>query len=163
MSFLVHIENIEDSRQDINKSYNLVDMLFLIMSAVLSGAQGWKDIKLFGDAKLSWLRQFRPFEHGIPTRQSIGRIIIGVSADALMNSFAQWINTQREISGQEHIAFDGKTVRGSEHNRHVDALHLMSAMVVESGLTLYQSESQDKKVKSKRCAQCLVLYRSKEP
>jgi len=62
-----------------------------------------------------------------------------------MNSFAQWINTQREVSGQEHIAFDGKTVRGSGHNRHVDALHLMSAMVVESGLTLYQSESQDKK------------------
>ncbi len=59
-------------------------MLFLTMSAVLSSAQSLKDIKLFGDAKLSWFRQFRPFEHGIPTRQSIGRIIRGVSADSLM-------------------------------------------------------------------------------
>jgi hypothetical protein len=48
-----------------------------------------------------------------------------------MESFAVWINEQRSSKDdKEHIAFDGKTVRGSGHNRHVDAVHLMGAMVV---------------------------------
>jgi len=145
MSFLVHLDTLEDTRKDINKEYELTDIIFLTMAAVLSGAAGWKDIQLFGEAKLEWLRQFRPFTSGIPTRHSIGRIIRGVSAEVLMECFAVWINAQREKNGTEHIAFDGKTVRGSGHNRHVDAVHLMGAMVVESGLMLYQSTSEGKK------------------
>ncbi|PAJ75539.1 hypothetical protein CJF42_04260 [Pseudoalteromonas sp. NBT06-2] len=66
-----------------------------------------------------------------------------------MTCFGGWINSQRKITGNEHIAFDGKTVRGSGHHNHVEALHLMNAMVIESGLTLYQCESQGKKMKSK--------------
>lgn len=145
MSFVLHLENIEDPRQDINKSYELVDIVFLTMAAVLAGAQGWKDIQLFGEAKLDWLRQHRPFDNGIPTRHSIGRIIRGISAEALMTCFAHWLNKQRTQAGQPHIAFDGKTIRGSGHNPHVDAVHMMSAMVVESGITLYQTPSESKK------------------
>jgi hypothetical protein len=40
MSFLELCENIEDSRTDINKHYDLLDIIFLTMSAVLSGAKG---------------------------------------------------------------------------------------------------------------------------
>jgi hypothetical protein len=36
MSFLELCENIEDSRTDINKHYDLLDIIFLIMSAVYS-------------------------------------------------------------------------------------------------------------------------------
>ena len=145
MSFVAHLDEIQDSRQDINKEYELADIIFLTMAAVLSGAEGWKAIKLFGDAKLDWLRQFRPFNSGIPTRHTIGRIIRGISAEALMGSFASWVNSQREERGKEHIAFDGKTLKGSGKHAHIEALHLMSAMVVESGLVLYQTESQNKK------------------
>jgi hypothetical protein len=42
MSFLELCENIEDSRTDINKHYDLLDIIFLALSAVLSGAKGWK-------------------------------------------------------------------------------------------------------------------------
>lgn len=145
MTFLDHIETIEDTRKDINKTYELTDIVFLTMAAALSGAVGWKDIQVFGEAKLVWLRQFRPFTSGIPTRHSIGRIIRGISAQLLMESFAVWINEQRSNNDKEHIAFDGKTVRGSGHNRHIDAVHLMGAMVVDSGIMLYQTTSEGKK------------------
>lgn len=145
MNFIDCVETLEDTRKDINKDYPLVDIIFLTMSAVASGAKGWKDIQLFGQAKLDWLRQHRPFEHGIPTRHSIGRIIRGISAQSLMDTFAVWINQTRIQAGVEHIAFDGKTLCGSGDNAHVEALHLISAMVVDTGLTLYQSESVGKK------------------
>lgn len=143
--FIDCLEGIEDRRKDINKIYDLTDMIFLTMAAVASGASGWRDIQLFGTYKLEWLRQYRPFTHGIPTRHTIGRIIRGISAQALMEGFAVWINQEREKTGSQHIAFDGKTLRGSGHNNHVEAIHMMSAMVVESGITLFQAESQGKK------------------
>jgi hypothetical protein len=46
MSFLELCENIEDSHTDINKHYDLLDIIFLTMFAVLSGAKGWKAIHL---------------------------------------------------------------------------------------------------------------------
>jgi len=135
----------EDSRKDINKSYDLVDIMFLTMAAVLSGAKGWKAIKIFGDTKLDWLRQHRPFESGIPTRHSIGRIIRGIHSESLLVCFEQWVNSLRESKGKEQISFDGKAVRGSGHGDNLDALQLMSAMIVESGLILTQRESEGKK------------------
>jgi len=136
MTFLDHVDLIEGTRKDINKTYELTDIVFLTIAKVLSGAAGRKDIQVFGEAKLDWLRQFCPFKSGSPTRQSIGRIIRGISAELLMGSFAIWINEQCSKGGKEHIEFDVKTVRGSGHNRHVDAVHLMGAMILDSGLML---------------------------
>jgi hypothetical protein len=68
MTFLDHLDQIEDTRKDINKSYELTDIIFLTMAAVLSGASGWKDINVFGNAKIDWLRQTRPFVLVKPNR-----------------------------------------------------------------------------------------------
>jgi predicted transposase YbfD/YdcC len=144
MSFLTHFESIEDNRTDINKDYDLLDMVFLTMSAVLSGAKGWKGIKIFGDAQLDWLRQYRQFPNGIPTRHSIGRIIRGIKADSLLACFEQWVNSVRQQGEKEQIAFDGKVVRGSGNGSALNALQLMSAMVVDSGLILSQQAVSQK-------------------
>jgi predicted transposase YbfD/YdcC len=144
MSFIAHFENLEDSRTDINKHYDLLDMVFLTMAAVLSGAKGWKAIHIFGGAQLAWLREYREFPHGIPTRHSIGRIIRGIKAESLLGCFEQWINTIRVQGEKEQIAFDGKVLRGSGNGCVLNPLQLMSAMVVDSGLILYQQEVSDK-------------------
>ncbi len=88
-------------------------MIFLTMAEVLAGADAWKAIKIFGDSKLELLRQYREFKTGTPTRHSIGRIIRGLSNKALLACFARWIDVQRESTSKPHIAFDGKTLRGS--------------------------------------------------
>ena len=36
----------------------LIEILFLVISATLSGSESWKSIKDFGDLKLEWLKQF---------------------------------------------------------------------------------------------------------
>jgi hypothetical protein len=137
MSFLELCENIEDNRTDINKHYDLLDIIFLTMSAVLSGAKGWKVIHIFGVAQLEWLREYREFANSIPTRHSIGRIIRGVKYESLLECFEQWVNTIRVEGEREQIAFDGKVIRGSGNSSSLNPLQLMSAMVVDSGLILY--------------------------
>ena len=106
MSLLTHLEHLEDNRKDINKDYELLDIIALTLSAVLSGAKGWKAIEIFGNSKLDWLRQYRSFANGIPTRHSIGRIISGIKAESLLACFEQWVNSMRDKEGKEHISFD---------------------------------------------------------
>lgn len=143
MSFLQEIESIEDHRVDANKDYELADIIFLTVAAVLCGARGWKAINIFGEAQLDWLREYREFSHGIPTRHSIGRIIRGIEAQRLVSSFINFSNTVRDKNDKEHISFDGKVVCGSKHG-DIDALQLMTAMVVENGLIIYQKETSTK-------------------
>ncbi|WP_156873990.1 ISAs1 family transposase, partial [Psychromonas hadalis] len=96
MSFLNEIEKIEDHRVDANKEYDLTDIVFLTMAGVLCGAKGWKAIQIFGEYQLNWLRQYREFPNGIPTRHSIGRIIRGIEAESIISCFIAWSNSLRD-------------------------------------------------------------------
>jgi predicted transposase YbfD/YdcC len=143
MSIFEEIEKIDDHRVDANKDYALADMIFLVISAVLCGAKGWKAINIFGEAQIEWLKTHRDFSNGIPTRHSIGRIIRGINSDSLVSCFMGFSNNLRDKEKKEHIAFDGKVLCGSKHNE-VNALQLMTAMVVDNGLVIYQKETDKK-------------------
>jgi len=153
--FIHYFNALEDGRTDINITYNLLDVVFLTVVALLSGAEGWQDIQRFGDAKLSWLRQHRAFHDGIPRRHTIARIIGAINPDDLLACFVTWVNEVRLKRGQAHIAIDGKTLRRSHTGDKSNALHLLSAMVVDSGLVIYQQPSQGKKNEIKTVQQLL--------
>ena len=70
-SFITYFEKITDPRINRCKIYPLLEIIFLSISAVISGASGWEDIEDFGHTKLSWLRQFLPFAAGIPRHYTV--------------------------------------------------------------------------------------------
>ncbi|MEI8668304.1 ISAs1-like element ISPsesp1 family transposase [Pseudoalteromonas sp. B131b] len=136
MSLFSHLELVKDNRSHINQHHNLVDVLFLIITAVTSGCENWQDIEIYGESKLNWLRGFRSFKNGIPTRHSIARIFRTVDTDSLLLAMYSWVNQNRVKSAHPVIAFDGKTIRGA--SKHIaDKLHLVSAFDCEAGLTLF--------------------------
>lgn len=145
MAFIEHFNELEDTRSHINKRHDLLDIIFLTIVAILSGAEGWKDIKQFGDNKIDWLRKFRAFENGIPVDDTIARIISSLEPEALMRCFIKWVNEIREANGQSVIAFDGKTLRHSFDGDRKTALHSVSAYSVQQGLVLAQCKSKSKK------------------
>ena len=53
MSFLTHFSQVSDPRTPINVKHDFLDVIFLTVSAVLSGAEGWSDIEDFGKDKLA--------------------------------------------------------------------------------------------------------------
>ncbi len=91
MTLIEHFSQIEDPRSHINVKHDLLDVLFLCVSAVLSGAEGWKDIKEFGDEKLEWLRQYRPFKNDIPVDDTIARIVRAIEPEAFNQAFINWV------------------------------------------------------------------------
>jgi len=56
LSIIDHLTVIEKTRSDINQKYDLIDVMFLIITAISSGCEGWQDIEIHGDEKLPWLK-----------------------------------------------------------------------------------------------------------
>lgn len=144
MSIISHLEQIEDPRTDINVKHDLIDVMFLTLSAVLSGADGWKSIQEFGEMQLDWLRKHRRFDNGIPRRHCIANIIKALDTEALIKALIDWINSRREAAAKPHIAIDGKVLRSSWNDSVHSALNIVSAYDVDNGLALYQQSSDSK-------------------
>jgi len=145
MSFLDHFAELPDPRSDINRKYALLDIVFLTVTAILSGAEGWSDIEKFGKTKLPWLRKFRAFENGIPVDDTIARLIRAIEPTKMTECFISWVNEMRRHKGHEFIAIDGKTLRHSFEAAPKNALNSITVWLRESGLVFCQQKSEGKK------------------
>ena len=74
-ALLKHFDDLPDPRIDRTKKYPLIEIIFLIIAGTICGCEGWKQIKDFGEMKLSWLRQFLPYAEGIPVDDTIARVM----------------------------------------------------------------------------------------
>ena len=61
------IDDIPDPRIDRCKLHSLSNIILLTLIAVLSGADNWVHIEIFGRSNEDWLRQFLRLEHGATT------------------------------------------------------------------------------------------------
>ncbi|RUT77898.1 transposase family protein, partial [Ancylomarina longa] len=74
--FIIFFSSLKDPRRITkgNLLHNLLDILFLTISAVVSGSDNWESINLFGKSQIDWLRQYRKFENGIPSADTLARV-----------------------------------------------------------------------------------------
>ena len=119
-----HFGNISDPRVNRGENYPLTEMIFLTLTAMLSGSDTWVDVERFGQSKLDWLQKYLPFAQGIPSHNTLGRVfsmLDTVEFYAALQSFAgEIIGT---VKG-ETVALDGKTLRGSfDNSTGKSALH----------------------------------------
>jgi predicted transposase YbfD/YdcC len=161
MSFITHFEKLPDPRSHINLEHELLDILFLVIAATLSGAEGWAGIHRFGQLKLDWLRKFRPFANGIPVDDTIARVIRALNPDAFLHCFINWVNELRVSGGQEQIAIDGKTLRRSFDGERQTALHMITVFSREQGLVLMQAKSAGKKNEQQTVLEVLEMLEIK--
>lgn len=146
MSLLLNaFSTIADPRKDINITYDLLDIIFITLAGVLSGAEGWSEIHQFAHEKLHWLRKYRKFESGIPSEDTISRVIRAIDPAALNSAFMSWVNSVREVSGQPLIAIDGKTLKLSRDGEKHNALHSITVWCQQNDLVLAQMKSVGKK------------------
>lgn len=145
--FIRHFSNMTDPRR-INKGnhfYSLNEILFLVISAVISGADSWTSIQVFGNSKLPWLRQYFPFQEGIPSHDVLGKLFARLDAKQFSLCFTEWINSIADILEGEVVAIDGKTIRGSKDTScSKSAIHLVSAYASENRICLGQEAVEEK-------------------
>ena len=141
-SFFDHFESLPDPRVERRKLHNLQEVVFMSICAVICGADDYVAIEHFARGKEDWLRQFLELKHGIPTHDTFGRVFAALDPVAFTDCFLNWVRSIVELSEQEIVAIDGKTLRRS-HEAGGAPLHVVSAFASVNGLVLAQEKVDD--------------------
>lgn len=143
-SLLECLAEVNDPRIERCRRHKLIDILFLAVCAMICGADSFTEMEEFGCAKEAWLRQFLELPNGIPSHDTIGRVLARVKPDELDGSLVKWVQGVVQLRQGEIVATDGKTVRRS-YNRAKGqaAIELVSAWARSQRLTLGQVKVAD--------------------
>jgi predicted transposase YbfD/YdcC len=123
--------------------YPLPEILFAALSAVLCGVEDGETSTLWARTQLAWLRTHLPYENGIASPDTFARVFGALSVKAFEQCFINWVSQLCPALEGQHIAIDGKAVRGSRSATH-SALHLVSAWCSDTGLSLGQVSTSEK-------------------
>jgi predicted transposase YbfD/YdcC len=152
-----HFEKIEDPRFNINQRHLLVDVIVISILGVLAGADGPSAIAVWANAQSQWLKLHLRLPNGIPSRDTIRRILQSLKPAAFQQCFAAWLaslsekptdeNSNEDERGESprQIALDGKCLRRSHaQGRGLGAMYLVSAWATDRGIALGQLAVEEK-------------------
>jgi predicted transposase YbfD/YdcC len=123
-----------------NAVHGLVEILFIALAAVLSGAQCATEMALFGRSKEQLLRQFLRLEHGVPSHDTFSRVFRLLDPQAFEDSFRRFMAAFAEVNGvalKGVVALDGKALRGAyERGQAATPLQMVNVFAAEARLAL---------------------------
>ncbi len=142
---LEHLNEIPEPRQSGKIEYPLDEILFLTISAVVRTCSEWDEIVDFREDKLDWLRRYRPYLNGIPSHDSLNRVMSMINPVAFEQMFVTLVNRNIQLPEGALISIDGKKLRSSatkfeQQTAHADggksAVHLVEAWCSDLSLCL---------------------------
>lgn len=151
VSILEYFKDLEDPRSTVNRRHLLGDLIVICILGVIAGAEGPKAIGVWAKAHEGWLRRHLELPEGIPSHDTIGRLLAALKPAAFQSCFQQWVASLRGRgpvetgADAERIAIDGKALRRShDRRRGLGPLFLVSAWSVQRGISLGQLATAEK-------------------
>jgi predicted transposase YbfD/YdcC len=146
---------LPDPRSSVNRRHLLVDVIVMSICAVVAGADGPVAIEEWAKAHRGWLKRYLRLAHGIPSHDTIGRVLEIIRPESFQECFVAWLQSLSEpdevgdkpegMTPLKHYAIDGKALRRSHDKRRgLGPLHLVSVWATERGVTLGQVATAEK-------------------
>ncbi|WP_261364106.1 ISAs1 family transposase [Stieleria tagensis] len=136
---------VTDPRVDRGSNHDLLEMIFMALTASICGADGWADVERFCKAKVRWFRRYIDLEHGVPSHDTFGRVFSRLDTGEFLASMHDWVDQFASSLRGQGVAIDGKTLRGSfDRAAGQSALHAITLFATESKLVLRQLSVDDK-------------------
>jgi predicted transposase YbfD/YdcC len=128
--FIRLAKSIDDNRIKGMTSYPLHEVILIAFLAILSGAQTWSDISLFGELTMKYLKKFLKLENGIPSHDTFRRVFGLINPDQLekitvlflvanMEKIKKSLNIDK--NSKRLICIDGKEQRGTGRKYNSDS------------------------------------------
>ena len=73
---------LEDPRSHVNRKHRLGDLMVICVCAVLAGSDGPIAIGQWARLKADWLKRHVDLPNGIPSHDTIGRLLIAIKPSA---------------------------------------------------------------------------------
>lgn len=133
-----------DPRAGHNQTYKLEHIFFIILAAMLAGANSINQIALFSKSKAQWIKRFIPIE-GVPTYGVFWWILVRIDPVFLRRLLASWLAGVPEELRNQILAIDGKRLRGTQSDvQFKPFLHLVSLYAIHTGIILTQQPVDNK-------------------
>jgi len=144
-TIIEHFDALEDPRIERTKLHTLIDIVTLTVCAVICGADGPVDIEQYGNEKYDWLTTFLALPNGIPSHDTIGRVLARIDPKHFQSCFLRWIHEICQLTSGEIVPIDGKTLRHSyDSELGQSAIHMVSAWAATNRMVLGQVKVSEK-------------------
>jgi predicted transposase YbfD/YdcC len=144
-TLLAPFATLEDPRIDRTKKYKLLDIIFIALCAVVSGANDLVAMEKFAKSKLAWLEKYLSLPDGTPCHDTFGRVFAAVDGEAFVGCFVKWVEALQESTDGKLVAIDGKTARATlDRAKGKNPFHIVSAWAAENRLFLGQEVVAEK-------------------
>jgi predicted transposase YbfD/YdcC len=142
------LAEIPDFRSHHGKRHPLGAILALACSAMLCGYRSYTAIAEWGRHYGAHLVQALGFTHRSPCAATLHTVLRRVDREAVEATLGAWAEgllgeAPQPEGGEDAIAIDGKTLRGSQ-KQGAPGVHLLSALAHRLGVTLAQQAVDDK-------------------
>jgi predicted transposase YbfD/YdcC len=139
------LDCVIDQRQEHKIKHLMKDVIAIVFFARLANANDWDEIHYFAVIKEGFLRKYLELPNGIPSYDTIRRVMAMVSPEFLSKFQMRWNEMVNGNQGQKLkkiLAIDGKTQRGNKRGGQ-EPNHIVSC-VDNEGFCLSQKLVDDK-------------------
>lgn len=137
MSWNHFFEGVDDFRVQGRCSHKLVDILMLILCGLLADCEDFEEIQDFGNDRLEFLKTFLELPNGIPSHDTMDRLMRHLKADQLADALARWGRQLVSQLAYKQVCADGKEIRGTIARGHKHAsVQILSAWVRQANASL---------------------------
>ena len=144
-------KELPDPRCTTNRLHLLGDVIVIAICGVLANADGPLAIAKWAQLNSEWLKKHLRLPNGIPSRDTIRRVLTLLDPMAFQKCFAAWIDSLSDVPEEQktnykkHVAIDGKAMRRSHDKKNgLGALFIVGAWASEQGISLGQVATEEK-------------------
>lgn len=145
--FRSYLRKLRDPRAA-NASYELLEILFIALAAVLCGAKCATDMADFGKRRIELLRLYLPLKKGTPSHDVFSDVFRMLDPEAFERVFRQFVTAFAEFHGLDLdgvIAVDGKSLCGAyERGKSATPMHLVNVFAAKARLVLAARKAPDR-------------------
>ena len=103
----------------------------IVLFATLANADDWVEMAMFADYYQDYFRKYIALENGIPSHDTIGRVMGMISPEIIQQLYMKWQEYLDRNEGEllkKIICIDGKTMCGNKRNEE-KPVRLMSFLL----------------------------------
>lgn len=147
------VKKQKDTRYAPNVKHKMEDIILITLFAVLAKCNEWTEIEAFAKKKENWLKQYLELPNGIPSHDTIQRVISILEPQSLyvdtINYLIEKIDLITSKSKEKDIlSMDGKISNGSKRSTGVNmcekVVNTMSVYSNKYGISLIQDYIEEK-------------------
>lgn len=147
------IRRQNDERYQPNVKHKLEDIVLITFFGLLAKCNEWTEIESFAKKKEKWLKQYLELPNGIPSHDTIQRVISIINPETLYNDCIKYLIEKIDLITEKNnekdiLSMDGKVSKGSSRNKEnteeIKPVNTMSIYSHNYGVSLIQDYIEEK-------------------